>query len=202
MLDQHSDPDLTVAQPVTDDALPAVRASQTRPYPGQTNVGGQPGTYSPATGTYAYTAVNGGADNLNFAATSQVDVNVDISATAETLSLPATLSASVADDQGKPVSATYTGNGYSVSKTERITPSTAPLAQWNNGEHNVQLIARIRGDNQTELCWNYTLPNTERRYCNIWEVPANWTAGQQLTHLGYYIDDVRNNEHRYWQRNK
>ena len=77
------------------------------------------------------------------------------------------------------------------------------VAAWlgSNGQ-SVQLILRESSASGATLCWNYTLTNTNRLYCNIWQIPAGWEAGQPLSFQGYYIHETRTvdgaNKNYYW----
>ena len=66
------------------------------------------------------------------------------------------------------------------------------IATWfgSNGQ-SVQLILRESSASGATLCWNYTLTNTNRLYCNIWQIPAGWEAGKPLSFQGYYIHETR-----------
>ena len=80
------------------------------------------------------------------------------------------------------------------------------LQQWRNDESFVQLMLRRgEGENEAQLCWNYALPTLGRLYCQTWQVPSGWQAGQPLVDRGVFIDDDREyyhgeSGHVYWRR--
>ena len=98
-----------------------------------------------------------------------------------------------------------THSAYRVRKDEEV-PFGKVLQQWRNDESFVQLMLRRgEGENEAQLCWNYALPTLGRLYCQTWQVPSGWQAGQPLVDRGVFIDDDREyyhgeSGHVYWRR--
>ena len=89
---------------------------------------------------------------------------------------------------------------------EAEVPFGKVLQQWRNDESFVQLMLRRgEGENEAQLCWNYALPTLGRLFCQTWQVPSGWQAGQPLVDRGVFIDDDREyyhgeSGHVYWRR--
>ncbi len=194
-----------------DDAdAPTVNASQyTDPsnYVGGGN--GQAGNYLPANGTYYYHLFNGGVVKAGKDAAfkmNTVGIKLKVEATADKVELDNELKAS--DTIGATsieAAPTFSGGELSVQKNGLVSriEQGGVIATWfgSNGQ-SVQLILRESSASGATLCWNYTLTNTNRLYCNIWQIPAGWEAGKPLSFQGYYIHETRTvdgaNKNYYW----
>ena len=203
------------AEGVTGDFLedadaPTVNAAQyTDPsnYVGGGN--GQAGNYLPANGTYYYHLFNGGVVKAGKDAAfkmNTVGIKLKVEATADKVELDNELKAS--DTIGATsieAAPTFSGGELSVQKNGLVSriEQVGVIATWfgSNGQ-SVQLILRESSASGATLCWNYTLTNTNRLYCNIWQIPAGWEAGQPLSFQGYYIHETRTvdgaNKNYYW----
>lgn len=189
---------------------PTVNASQyTDPsnYVGGGN--GQAGNYLPANGTYYYHLFNGGVVKAGKDAAfpmATVGIKLKVEASADKVELDNELK--VSDTIGATsieAAPTFSGGELSVQKNGLVSriENSGVIATWfgSNGQ-SVQLILRESSASGATLCWNYTLTNTNRLYCNRWQIPADWKAGQPLTFLGYYIHETRKvdgaNKNYYW----
>lgn len=189
---------------------PTVNASQyTDPsnYVGGGN--GQAGNYLPANGTYYYHLFNGGVVKAGKNAAfpmATVGIKLKVEATADKVELDNELK--VSDTIGATsieAAPTFSGGELGVQKNGLVSriENSGVIATWfgSNGQ-SVQLILRESSASGATLCWNYTLTNTNRLYCNRWQIQAGWKAGEALTFLGYYIHETRKvdgaNKNYYW----
>ena len=189
---------------------PTVNASQyTDPsnYVGGGN--GQAGNYLPANRTYYYHLFNGGVVKAGKDAAfpmATVGIKLKVEASADKVELDNELK--VSDTIGATsieAAPTFSGGELSVQKNGLVSriENSGVIATWfgSNGQ-SVQLILRESSASGATLCWNYTLTNTNRLYCNIWQIPAGWEAGQPLSFQGYYIHETRTvdgaNKNYYW----
>ena len=196
---------------VLEDAdTPTVNASQ---YTDPSNyVGGgqgRAGNYQPANGTYYYHLFNGGVDKPGKDAAfkmNTVGIKLKVEATTDKVELDNELQVSDAIGESSIEAApTFSGGELSVQKNglvSRIGNGGVVAAWLGSNKQSVQLILRESSESGATLCWNYTLTNTDRLYCNRWQIPADWKAGQPLTFLGYYIHETRKvdgaNKNYYW----
>ena len=189
---------------------PTVNASQ---YTDPSNyVGGgqgQAGNYQPANGTYNYYLFNGGvvkAGKDGAFPMATVGIKLKVEASADKVELDNELK--VSDTIGATsieAAPTFSGGELSVQKNGLVSriEQGGVIATWfgSNGQ-SVQLILRESSASGATLCWNYTLTNTNRLYCNRWQIQAGWKAGEALTFLGYYIHETRKvdgaNKNYYW----
>lgn len=196
-----------------DDAdAPTVNASQyTNPSNYLGSSPGQLGNYQPANGTYNYYLFNGGEVKAGKDASFKmgtVGIKLKVEATADEVKLgqqlQVTNNASETDIEAAP---TFTaGLERSLQKDELVSriDNAGIIQTWHgpNNDQSVQLMLRESSESGATLCWNYTLTNTDRLYCNRWQIPADWKAGQPLTFLGYYIHETRKvdgaNKNYYW----
>ena len=196
---------------VLEDAdTPTVNASQ---YTDPSNyVGGgqgQAGNYQPANGTYYYHLFNGGVDkpgkDVAFKMNT-VGIKLKVEATTDKVELDNELKVSDAiGDSSIEAAPTFSGGELSVQKNGLVSriERGGVIATWfgSNGQ-SVQLILRESSESGATLCWNYTLTNTNRLYCNRWQIPAGWEAGKPLSFQGYYIHETRKvdgaNKNYYW----
>ena len=201
-----------VAGEVLEDAdAPTVNASQyTDPsnYVGGGN--GQAGNYLPANGTYYYHLFNGGVVKAGKDAAfpmATVGIKLKVEATADKVELDNELKASDAIGASSIEAApTFTaGSDVNFQKNELVSriDNAGIIQTWHGpNDQSVQLMLRESSESGATLCWNYTLTNTNRLYCNRWQIPAGWKAGQPLTFLGYYIHETRTvdgaNKNYYW----
>lgn len=212
---QQADAEALPAEGVTGDFLedadaPTVNAAQyTDPsnYVGGGN--GQAGNYLPANGTYYYHLFNGGVAKAGKDAAfpmATVGIKLKVEASADKVELDNELK--VSDNIGAAsieAAPTFSGGELSVQKNGLVSriEQGGVIATWfgSNGQ-SVQLILRESSASGATLCWNYTLTNTNRLYCNRWQIQAGWKAGQPLTFLGYYIHETRTvdgaNKNYYW----
>ena len=178
---------------------PTVNASQyTDPsnYVGGGN--GQAGNYLPANRTYYYHLFNGGVVKAGKDAAfpmATVGIKLKVEASADKVELDNELK--VSDTIGATsieAAPTFSGGELSVQKNGLVSriENSGVIATWfgSNGQ-SVQLILRESSASGATLCWNYTLTNTNRLYCNRWQIQAGWKAGEALTFLGYYIHETR-----------
>ena len=170
---------------------------------------GQAGNYQPANGTYNYYLFNGGVVKAGKNAAfpmATVGIKLKVEASAEKVELDNELK--VSDTIGATsieAAPTFSGGELSVQKNGLVSriENGGVVAAWlgSNGQ-SVQLILRESSASGATLCWNYTLTNTNRLYCNIWQIPAGWEAGQPLSFQGYYIHETRTvdgaNKNYYW----
>ena len=190
---------------------PTVNASQyTDPsnYVGGGN--GQAGNYLPANGTYYYHLFNGGVVKAGKDAAfpmATVGIKLKVEATADKVELDNELKASDAIGASSIEAApTFTaGSDVNFQKNELVSriDNAGIIQTWHGpNDQSVQLMLRESSESGAPLCWNYTLTNTNRLYCNRWQIPAGWKAGQPLTFLGYYIHETRTvdgaNKNYYW----
>ena len=167
------------------------------------------GNYQPANGEYYYHLFNGGVVKAGKDAAfpmATVGIKLKVEASADKVELDNELK--VSDTIGATsieAAPTFSGGELSVQKNGLVSriENSGVIATWfgSNGQ-SVQLILRESSASGATLCWNYTLTNTNRLYCNRWQIPADWKAGQPLTFLGYYIHETRKvdgaNKNYYW----
>ena len=170
---------------------------------------GQAGNYLPANGTYYYHLFNGGVVKVGKDAAfpmATVGIKLKVEASADKVELDNELK--VSDNIGAAsieAAPTFSGGELSVQKNGLVSriEQGGVIATWfgSNGQ-SVQLILRESSASGATLCWNYTLTNTNRLYCNRWQIQAGWKAGEALTFLGYYIHETRTvdgaNKNYYW----
>ena len=170
---------------------------------------GQAGNYQPANGTYYYHLFNGGvvkAGKDGAFPMATVGIKLKVEASADKVELDNELK--VSDTIGATsieAAPTFSGGELSVQKNGLVSriEQGGVIATWfgSNGQ-SVQLILRESSASGATLCWNYTLTNTNRLYCNRWQIQAGWKAGEALTFLGYYIHETRTvdgaNKNYYW----
>ena len=170
---------------------------------------GQAGNYQPANGTYYYHLFNGGvvkAGKDGAFPMATVGIKLKVEASADKVELDNELK--VSDTIGATsieAAPTFSGGELSVQKNGLVSriEQGGVIATWfgSNGQ-SVQLILRESSASGATLCWNYTLTNTNRLYCNRWQIQAGWKAGEALTFLGYYIHETRKvdgaNKNYYW----
>lgn len=202
----------SVSGPLIDDAdAPTVLASQ---YTSPSNyVGGGSrllGTYQPANGIYHYYLHNGGVSQIGKDSTFKmgtVGITLKIEATADKLELDESLRATDDNENiGLDNAPTFTsGDDITFQKNALVSriDNAGIIGVWHGpNRQSVQLILRESSTSGATLCWNYTLTNTNRLYCNIWQIPAGWEAGQPLSFQGYYIHETRTvdgaNKNYYW----
>ena len=168
------------------------------------------GNYQPANGEYYYHLFNGGVVKAGKDAAfpmATVGIKLKVEASADKVELDNELKAS--DTIGATsieAAPTFSGGELSVQKNGLVSriEQGGVIATWfgSNGQ-SVQLILRESSASGATLCWNYTLTNTNRLYCNIWQIPAGWEAGQPLSFQGYYIHETRTvdgaNKNYYWR---
>ncbi len=204
------------AEGVTGDLLedadaPTINAAQ---YTDPSNyvAGGQRllGNYQPANGEYYYHLFNGGvvkAGKDTAFPMATVGIKLKVEASADKVELDNELKAS--DTIGATsieAAPTFTaGFDVSLQKNELVSriDNAGIIQTWHGpNDQSVQLMLRESSESGATLCWNYTLTNTNRLYCNRWQIPADWKAGQPLTFLGYYIHETRKvdgaNKNYYW----
>ena len=212
---QQADAEALPAESVTGDFLedadaPTVNAAQyTDPsnYVGGGN--GQAGNYLPANGTYNYYLFNGGVVKAGKDAAfpmATVGIKLKVEASADKVELDNELK--VSDTIGATsieAAPTFSGGELSIQKNGLVSriEQGGVIATWfGSNKQSVQLILRESSESGATLCWNYTLTNTNRLYCNIWQIPAGWEAGKPLSFLGYYIHETRKvdgaNKNYYW----
>lgn len=167
------------------------------------------GNYQPANGEYYYHLFNGGVVKAGKDAAfpmATVGIKLKVEATADKVELDNELK--VSDTIGATsieAAPTFSGGELSVQKNGLVSriENSGVIATWfgSNGQ-SVQLILRDSSASGATLCWNYTLTNTNRLYCNRWQIQAGWKAGEALTFLGYYIHETRKvdgaNKNYYW----
>lgn len=167
------------------------------------------GNYQPANGEYYYHLFNGGVVKAGKDAAfpmATVGIKLKVEASADKVELDNELK--VSDTIGATsieAAPTFSGGELSVQKNGLVSriENSGVIATWfgSNGQ-SVQLILRESSASGATLCWNYTLTNTNRLYCNIWQIPAGWEAGQPLSFQGYYIHETRTvdgaNKNYYW----
>ena len=214
---QESDVEALPAKGITGEFLedadaPTVNASQ---YTDPSNyVGGgqgQAGNYQPANGTYNYYLFNGGkvkAGKDTAFKMGTVGIKLKVEATADEVKLGQQLQVTNdASETNVETAPTFTaGLERSIQKDELVSriDNAGIIQTWHgpNNDQSVQLMLRESSESGATLCWNYTLTNTDRLYCNRWQIPADWKAGQPLTFLGYYIHETRKvdgaNKNYYW----
>ena len=203
------------AEGVTGDLLedadaPTINAAQ---YTDPSNyvAGGQRllGNYQPANGEYYYHLFNGGVVKAGKDAAfkmNTVGIKLKVEATADKVELDNELKAS--DTIGATsieAAPTFSGGELSVQKNGLVSriEQGGVIATWfgSNGQ-SVQLMLAASSESGATLCWNFNLTNTNRLYCNIWQIPAGWEAGKPLSFQGYYIHETRTvdgaNKNYYW----
>lgn len=179
---------------------PVVNAAQ---YTDPSNyVGGSPGqlgNYQPANGTYNYYLFNGGVvkagKNTAFPMAT-VGIKLKVEATADKVELDDELKASDAIGKTSIDAAPTFSSGEDLSFQKSALVSRAANAgviqTWHGpNKQSVQLVLAESSESGATLCWNYTQTDTSRLYCNRWQIPADWKAGNALTFLGYYIHETR-----------
>ncbi len=171
---------------------------------------GQLGNYQPANSTYNYYLFNGGVVKAGKDAAfpmATVGIKLKVEATADKVELDNELK--VSDTIGATsieAAPTFTaGLDRTFEKDELVSriDNAGIIQTWHGpNSQSVQLMLRESSESGATLCWNYTLTNTDRLYCNRWQIPADWKAGQPLTFLGYYIHETRKvdgaNKNYYW----
>ena len=203
------------AEGVTGDLLedadaPTINAAQ---YTDPSNyvAGGQRllGNYQPANGEYYYHLFNGGvvkAGKDTAFPMATVGIKLKVEASADKVELDNELKAS--DTIGATsieAAPTFSGGELSVQKNGLVSriEQGGVIATWfgSNGQ-SVQLMLAASSESGATLCWNFNLTNTNRLYCNIWQIPAGWEAGKPLSFQGYYIHETRTvdgaNKNYYW----
>lgn len=174
------------------------------PYAGEGQRPGAGGSYTPATGSYTYTTFNGtkvnDGTNPHFEVNS-IGMDLEVTNTDHAVTLATSLVALDENGGNYLQGPTYTGAGATISKSDSIRFGTV-VAEWKNGAHNVQLLVNRVADDQAALCWNYHLPDTNRLYCNKWQVPHGWQEGQPLVKAGHYLVEVRDGNTLYWHTQK
>ena len=167
------------------------------------------GNYQPANGEYYYHLFNGGVVKAGKdAAFPMATVGIKLKVEASTDKVELDNELKVSDTIGATsieAAPTFSGGELSVQKNGLVSriEQGGVIATWfgSNGQ-SVQLILRESSASGATLCWNYTLTNTNRLYCNIWQIPAGWEAGQPLSFQGYYIHETRTvdgaNKNYYW----
>ena len=212
---QQANAEALPAEGVTGDFLedadaPTVNAAQ---YTDPSNyLGGSPGqlgNYQPANGTYNYYLFNGGEVKAGKDAAfpmATVGIKLKVEASADKVELDNELK--VSDTIGASsieAAPTFSGGELSVQKNGLVSriERGGVIATWlGSNKQSVQLILRESSESGATLCWNYTLTNTNRLYCNIWQIPAGWEAGKLLSFQGYYIHESRTvdgaNKDYYW----
>lgn len=170
---------------------------------------GRAGNYQPANGTYYYHLFNGGVEKPGKDAAfkmNTVGIKLKVEASADKVELDNELK--VSDTIGATsieAAPTFSGGELSVQKNGLVSriEQGGVIATWfgSNGQ-SVQLMLAASSESGATLCWNFNLTNTSRLYCNRWQIPADWKAGQPLTFLGYYIHESRTvdgaNKNYYW----
>ena len=171
---------------------------------------GRAGNYQPANGTYYYHLFNGGVEKPGKDAAfkmNTVGIKLKVEASADKVELDNELKASDAIGASSIEAAPTFTAGFDVSfqKNELVSriDNAGIIQTWHGpNDQSVQLMLRESSESGATLCWNYTLTNTNRLYCNRWQIPAGWKAGQPLTFLGYYIHETRTvdgaNKNYYW----
>lgn len=171
---------------------------------------GRAGNYQPANGTYYYHLFNGGVEKPGKDAAfkmNTVGIKLKVEASADKVELDNELKASDAIGASSIEAAPTFTAGFDVSfqKNELVSriDNAGIIQTWHGpNDQSVQLMLRESSESGATLCWNYTLTNTNRLYCNRWQIPAGWKAGQPLTFLGYYIHETRKvdgaNKNYYW----
>ena len=160
---------------------------------------GRAGNYQPANGTYYYHLFNGGVEKPGKDAAfkmNTVGIKLKVEASADKVELDNELKASDAIGASSIEAAPTFTAGFDVSfqKNELVSriDNAGIIQTWHGpNDQSVQLMLRESSESGATLCWNYTLTNTNRLYCNRWQIPAGWKAGQPLTFLGYYIHETR-----------
>lgn len=213
---QQADAEALPAEGVTGEFLedadaPTINAAQ---YTDPSNyVGGgqgQAGNYQPANGTYNYYLFNGGVVKAGKNAAfpmATVGIKLKVEATADKVELDNELK--VSDTIGATsieAAPTFTaGLDRTFQKDELVSriDNAGIIQTWHGpNSQSVQLMLRESSESGATLCWNYTQTDTSRLYCNRWQIPAGWKAGQPLTFLGYYIHETRTvdgaNKNYYW----
>lgn len=213
---QQNDAEALPAEGVTGEFLedadaPTINAAQ---YTDPSNyvAGGQRllGNYQPANGEYHYHLFNGGVEKPGKDAAfkmNTVGIKLKVEATADKVELDNELKASDAIGESSIEAApTFTaGLDRTFQKDELVSriDNAGIIQTWHGpNSQSVQLMLRESSESGATLCWNYNLTKTSRLYCNRWQIPAGWKAGQPLTFLGYYIHETRNvdgaNKNYYW----
>ena len=171
---------------------------------------GRAGNYQPANGTYYYHLFNGGVEKPGKDAAfkmNTVGIKLKVEASADKVELDNELKASDAIGASSIEAAPTFTAGFDVSfqKNELVSriDNAGIIQTWHGpNDQSVQLMLRESSESGATLCWNYTLTNTNRLYCNIWQIPAGWEAGQPLSFQGYYIHETRTvdgaNKNYYW----
>ena len=171
---------------------------------------GRAGNYQPANGTYYYHLFNGGVEKPGKDAAfkmNTVGIKLKVEASADKVELDNELKASDAIGASSIEAAPTFTAGFDVSfqKNELVSriDNAGIIQTWHGpNDQSVQLMLRESSESGATLCWNYTQTNTSRLYCNRWQIPAGWKAGQPLTFLGYYIHETRTvdgaNKNYYW----
>lgn len=168
------------------------------------------GNYQPANGKYRYHLFNGGVVKAGKDSAFQmntVGIRLEIDVTADKVELDNELKASDAIGETSIDAAPTFSSGEDLSFQKSALVSRAANAGviqtwYGPNSQSIQLMLAESSENGASLCWNYNLTKTSRLYCNRWQIPAGWKAGQPLTFLGYYIHESRTvdgaNKNYYW----
>lgn len=168
------------------------------------------GNYQPANGEYYYHLFNGGvvkAGKNGAFPMATMGIKLKVEASADKVELDDELKASDAiGETSVDAAPTFSsGEDISIQKSALVsrTVNAGVIQTWfGPNAQSVQLILRESSASGATLCWNYTLTNTNRLYCNIWQIPAGWEAGKPLSFQGYYIHETRTvdgaNKNYYW----
>lgn len=193
MLDQRAD--LTSNNAAAPDGANTLISNQGRdaPYAGQGSQGNAPlGTYATVNGSYEYKSSNGsyyvGGQLPENPFVRSVSMRLNVTNANGAVTLGNSMKATDGVAANPDTAPEYTGSGYAAA-AGTVVPFGQPLGQWNNGGNWVRLNLTHVSDNKVNLCWEYSLPDTKRLYCNRWEIPDGWQAGQELKHLGGYINE-------------
>ena len=213
---QQNDAEALPAESVTGEFLedadaPTVNAAQ---YTDPSNyvAGGQRllGNYQPANGEYHYHLFNGGVVKAGKDAAfkmNTVGIKLKVEATADKVELDNELKASDAIGETSIEAAPTFSSGEDLSFQKSTLVSRAANAGviqtwYGPNSQSIQLMLAESSESGATLCWNYNLTKTSRLYCNRWQIPAGWKAGQPLSFQGYYIHETRTvdgaNKNYYW----
>jgi hypothetical protein len=171
---------------------------------------GQLGNYQPANGTYNYYLFNGGEvkagkDTAFKMGTVGIKLKVEVTADEVKLGQQLQVTNNASETNIETAPTFTTGLQRSLQKNELVSriENAGVIQAWHGpNDHSVQLMLLESSESSATLCWNYTQTDTSRLYCNRWQIPAGWKAGQPLTFLGYYIHETRKvdgaNKNYYW----
>ena len=168
------------------------------------------GNYQPANGEYHYHLFNGGVVKAGKDAAfkmNTVGIKLKVEATADKVELDNELKASDAIGETSIEAAPTFSSGEDLSFQKSTLVSRAANAGviqtwYGPNSQSIQLMLAESSESGATLCWNYNLTKTSRLYCNRWQIPAGWKAGQPLSFQGYYIHETRTvdgaNKNYYW----